>query len=62
MDEDVGLFSGLVDEVGGSFEVEAEVIPWMVFSRNIQSIGNLFLRVFDMDVSAGSQQRFDVVL
>jgi hypothetical protein len=34
--ENIGLFEGLVDEVDGSFEVDAEIIVLVIFSWDVQ--------------------------
>jgi hypothetical protein len=46
----------LADEIGGSLEVNAEVIIWMVFAWNVQGEGYIIFGMLDMNVFAGGQK------
>ena len=53
MHQDVGLLEGLVDEVAGGVEVQAQVVVLVVLARDVQGVGDVFLGVADVDVFAG---------
>ena len=59
VDEDVGLFSGLVDEVSSSFEVNTQVVVFVVLAGDVQQVWYMLFGVLYVDVFAGSQQRAD---
>lgn len=56
MNQDVGFFARLMDEVSGGLEVETEVVILMVFPGDVESEGHCFFTVFNMNVFAGCEQ------
>jgi hypothetical protein len=60
--EYVGLFAGLVDEVGGGVEVQTEIVVLVVLARDVERVGDVLFGVADVDVFAGGEERGDVVL
>jgi hypothetical protein len=62
MDEDIGLFARLVDEVDGSVEVNAQIVVLVVLAGDVERVGHVLLRVADVDVLAGSEDTLDAVL
>ena len=55
MHEYVGLFARLVDEVRRGVEVQAQVVVLVVLARDVQRVGDVLLRVPDVDVLAGGE-------
>ena len=53
--EDVGLLSGLADEVGCGFKVDAEIVVGMVLAGNIEGEGDVLFGVLDVNILAGSE-------
>lgn len=50
-----------MDEVGSSIEVQAQVVFLMIFSRDIESVGDVLLGVADVYIFASSEKRGNIV-
>lgn len=50
-----------MDEVSSSIEVQAQVVFLMVFSRDIESVGDVLLGVADVYIFASSEERGNIV-
>ena len=54
MHQDIGLLSGLIDEVSCGLEVNAKIIIGMVFPWNIEGKWDMLLGMLDVYIFAGS--------
>ena len=55
VDQDVGLLPRLMDEIDRRVEMHTQIVVFMVFSRDVETVWYMFLRMPDMDVLASCQ-------